>query len=267
MSVRTVSEVMAEMQAFAPIELAESWDNVGLLVGDPAWPVERIMTCLTVTPESAAEAVRESVDLIVTHHPMPFHALKRLTPESLPGRLLLELIASRTAVYSPHTAFDSAPSGINQRLAEGLGLQAIRPLILANDAKTQAAVGAGRWGELAPAASLAEVAARLKQFLGVATLSVVGDFETSIQQVAVACGSGGSFLAAAIEQQCDLLVTGETTFHTCLEAQATGVALLLPGHFASERFALECLAEHLAGCFPDVQIWASREERDPIAQI
>ena len=82
--------------------------------------------------------------------------------------------------------------------------------------------------------------------------------------MAVACGAAGELLAAAAAAGCDSMVLGETRFHTCLEAEALGIGLLLPGHFASERFAVEQLAEVLARQFPDVKVWASREERDPL---
>src|SRR6185295_16007116 len=114
--------------AFAPAALAAEWDNVGLLVGDRAQKVERIMTCLTITPAAAAEAIREQADLIVTHHPLPFKPLNRLTADEPTGRILLDLIRAGVAIYSPHTAFDSAAAGINQQLAEGLGLIDIQPL-------------------------------------------------------------------------------------------------------------------------------------------
>ena len=84
--------------------------------------VRRLMTCLTVTPTTVDEAIDGRADLIVTHHPLPFSAVKRLTSDTIVGRMLLKLIAAGVAVYSPHTAFDSAAEGINQRLAEGLGL-------------------------------------------------------------------------------------------------------------------------------------------------
>jgi putative NIF3 family GTP cyclohydrolase 1 type 2 len=86
----------------------------------------------------------------------------------------------------------------------------------------------------------------------------------AIESVAVACGSGGSFLEPAMRAGCQLLVTGETSFHTCLEAEARGMALLLTGHYASERFAVEKLAEVLAGQFVGVEVWASRDECDPL---
>ena len=252
----------------APLELAESWDNVGLLVGDPQRPVARAMTCLTITPASADEAVAERADLVVTHHPLPFQPLVRLTTETTPGRLLLKLIGAGVAVYSAHTAFDSAEAGINQRLAEGIGLTGIGPLVpfLAegSDSPTPGSLGSGRVGNLADAATLADVAQRLKSFLGLDGVRAVGSPDRPVARVAVACGSAGQFVTAARDADCEALVTGETSFHTCLEAEALGVALLLAGHYASERFAQEYLAAALAEAFPDVTVWASRRECDPL---
>src|SRR4051812_22383303 len=124
----TVAAICGFLESFAPAVLAAEWDNVGLLVGDRAQKVERIMTCLTITPAAAAEAIREQADLIVTHHPLPFKPLKRLTADQPAGRILLDLIRAGIAIHSPHTAFDSAAAGINRQLAEGLGLTNIQPL-------------------------------------------------------------------------------------------------------------------------------------------
>jgi putative NIF3 family GTP cyclohydrolase 1 type 2 len=108
---------------------------------------------------------------------------------------------------------------------------------------------------------------RLKGFLRLDGLHMVGDPDRRTERVAVACGAAGEFLEPARRAGCDLLVTGETTFHTCLEAAAWNVSLLLPGHFASERFAVERLAAVLAERFPVLQVWASREERDPLRWV
>jgi dinuclear metal center YbgI/SA1388 family protein len=257
-------EICHFLDLFAPPHLAEEWDNVGLLVGDPEQAISRVMTCLTVTPASAAEAVRQRADLIVTHHPLPFKPLKRLTSANTPGRLLLSLIRAGIAVHSPHTAFDSAMSGINQQLSEGLGLIDVRPLVPAADGQP---LGSGRFGTFLQPQSLSNLAARIKAFLKIDQVQVVGRAEQSVASAAVACGSAGSFLEPAIQSGCQLLVTGETSFHTCLEAEANNVALLLVGHYASERFAVEGLAEVLAGQFGGLTVWSSRDERDPLAWL
>src|SRR5262245_36054043 len=135
----TLSAICDVLDEFAPPALAAEWDNVGLLVGDRAQKVERVLTCLTITPAVAGEAIRERADLVVTHHPLPFRPLKRLTADEPAGRLLLDLIRAGIAIHSPHTAFDSAAAGINQQFAEGLGLIELAPLVPA--AEMAAGVG------------------------------------------------------------------------------------------------------------------------------
>ena len=157
----TVASIAEFLERFAPRRLAAEWDNVGLLVGRASQPVERIMTCLTLTRSSVAEAVAEQVDLVVAHHPLPFHPLRQLTDATAEGELLLDLIAGRVAVFSPHTAFDSAAQGINQRLAEGIGLEDIRPL--EPDAQDPT-VGTGRCGRLANPEPLRSLAERVSSF-------------------------------------------------------------------------------------------------------
>ncbi len=255
----TVAAVAAFLEHVAPFRLAEDWDNVGLLVGHRAQDVTKIMTCLTVTPASAAEAIECHADLIVTHHPLPFMPTKRLTADDTTGRLLLDLIAARIAVYSPHTAFDSALEGVNQRLAAGLGLRGITPLLPHAEGQ-----GTGRWGWLVEPLTLAGLADKLKRFLSIERLQVVGQPQHSVRMVAVGCGAADELLEPARLTGCDAMVLGEARFHTCLEAEAAGIGLLLPGHFASERFAVECLAGELSRQFPDVQVWASRREHNPI---
>ena len=261
----TVANLCAFLNSFAPPELAAEWDNVGLLVGDRAQRVERLMTCLTVTPQTAAEAIRERVDLVVTHHPLPFQPLKRLTAEEPSGRMLLDLIRAGVAIHSPHTAFDSAAAGINQQLAEGLGLTAIEPLEAAPAAAS--GLGTGRCGHLPQANTLGQIAASLKQFLKIGGLHVVGDLAAPIECVGIACGSAGDLLGAAIRKNCQLLVTGETRLHTCYDAAARGVSLLLAGHYASERFGVESLATAISRQFPALMVWASRDERDPLTWV
>ncbi|MCA9069469.1 MAG: Nif3-like dinuclear metal center hexameric protein, partial [Planctomycetaceae bacterium] len=100
----TVADVIRFMESLAAPQLAEEWDNVGLLLGDEAAEVQSVMTCLTLTPDVADEAVRQKSGLIITHHPILFRAIKKLTTATDEGRMLLQLIQAGVAVYSPHTA-------------------------------------------------------------------------------------------------------------------------------------------------------------------
>ncbi len=265
----TVADVSARLQEVAPLGGAEEWDNVGLLVGDCARAVTRLMTCLTLTPTTVDEAIGERAEMVVVHHPLPFRPVVRITTDSTSGRLLWRLIGAGISVYSAHTAFDSAAEGINQQWADALGLSAIEPLIPSAKTNTGGAapLGAGRYGSLLGQLELVEIAHRIRAFLSLGSVRIVGCDEQPVRKVAIACGSGGSLLEAARAKDCDCFVSGETSFHGCLEAEANGIGLVLCGHFASERFAMEWLAVQLAQSFPDVNTWASRRERDPLHAV
>jgi dinuclear metal center YbgI/SA1388 family protein len=365
----TVAAVVDHLERFAPPALAAEWDNVGLLLGERGGPADRVMTCLTVTPESAAEAVADGAQLIVTHHPILFRSVKRLTDATAEGRTLLALARAGVAVYSPHTAFDNAKGGINDALTARLGLTDVGPLRrrdgprqckvvvftpdkdLARVSDALFAAGAGRigaysecsfrlagtgtffgsdetnptvgqkgrreevaeWrlevvcperdvdavvaamrrahsyeepaydvyplktppsplgdgriGALTAARPLREFALAVKAALGAGPVQVVGDGERPVRRVAVVCGAGGELLADAARAAADVLVTGELRFHDFLTARARGLALVLPGHYATERFGVEELARRLQREWPDAQIWASRREGDPSAWV
>lgn len=257
-----IAQVSQFLNQFAPTRLAEEWDNVGLLVGDPKLVVERMMTCLTVTPESAAEAISQQANLIISHHPIPFRPLKRITTETVASKLIWDLIRAGVSIYSPHTGFDSAASGINQSLSQRLGISDATPLKPILDDPEQ--LGSGRIGKLSSSKPLDQFIDQIKADFELQTLQAVGDGQHTVNKVAVACGSGGSFLSAAIRVGCDTFVTGEATFHTALEAKANGVAMVLLGHHSSERFAVDSLASTLSKEFPDTKVWASKDESDPL---
>lgn len=249
------------LEQCAPASLAAEWDNVGLLVGRRDQEVHRIMTCLTVTPDVVAEAIETEVDLIVTHHPLPFRSVKRLTSETTTGAMLLDLIAASVAIYSPHTAFDSARDGINQSLARGLRLRGIAPLVSEDPTGT---LGSGRWGWFDEEITLGQIIERVKQFLKIDRLHWVGDPNQMIRTLGVACGAADEFLDIARQLGCDAMIIGETRYHTCLDAEATHMGMIMPGHYASERFAVESLAQMLTQRFPELTITPSQREHDPI---
>jgi dinuclear metal center YbgI/SA1388 family protein len=364
----TVAEFAAYLDRFAPAATAAEWDNVGLLLGDQAAPVASVMTCLTVTPDVAEEAARERVSLIVSHHPILFRGAKRLTATTADGKVVLPLARAGIAVYSPHTAFDNCPGGINDILCRRLGV--VNPVPLrpregarhfklvvfvpesdlgkVSDAVFAAGAGVigqynecsfrlagtgtffgtdatnptvgqkgrreevsewrfevivperllgpvvaamrkahsyeepafdvyplrpgtsggeGRIGELANPTTLGELANRAKRELGAASVQVVGDLSRSVRKVAVACGAAGEFLSDSIRADADVFLSGELRFHDALTARGAGIGVILPGHYATERPAVEELAAKLAADWPGVAAWASRAERDPLGPI
>ena len=257
-----IQNVCQFLESFAPLRLAEDWDNVGLIAGDRQRELKNVMTCLTITPETADEAVAKNVDLIVSHHPLPFRPVKRLTTDNVPSELLWKLANAGVSVYSPHTAFDSAATGINQMIADKVGIENAQPLApIIDDA---AGLGAGRYGRLASPVALSDFVAAIKTEFGLSHLQCAARGADQVSKVAIACGSGGSFLDKAVHVGCDAMITGEATFHTCLDAKAKGVALILLGHYSSERFAVEALAERLQKEFSELNVWPSADECDPI---
>lgn len=258
----TVENVCQILKQLAPLPTAESWDNVGLLLGRPDRTVSRLMSCLTLTPAVAHEAVAKNVQLIVTHHPVLFRATKSITSDTIEGRLLMGLIEARVAVYSPHTAFDNAEGGINQWLAESLGLNTIEPL-----RRFQPGVpgGSGRMGMLAEPQSKQEFLEKLGTIVGAEYLEVAWHGPDRVHRVGLACGSAAEYLSDALQAECDTFVTGEARFHSAVECQSRACNLVLTGHFNSERPAVVRLASVLSDRLLGVDCFASEEDRNPLA--
>lgn len=266
----TIQDVARILETLAPSALAEEWDNVGLLIGNSAAEVGRVMTCLTLTPDVAEEAIEKRVELIVSHHPILFRPVQRLTADSYDGRMLLDLIAARVAVYSPHTGYDSAKEGINQQLAELFDLSDIAPLRPLHTGEsdhvpaTSETIGSGRFGRLPEPVRLAEFNQLVKQRLHLDVLQLAGDEQATVECVGIACGSAAEFLPDAARNNCQVLLTGEARFHSALEAASLGVNLVLVGHYASERPAVERLAEMIADGLSQLTVWPSESESDPL---
>ncbi len=171
---------------------------------------------------------------------------------------------------------------MNQMWAAALGLNLIEPLVdpASDESNTQRSnvsgrsvgdgilvEGSGRLGRFPAPITLGELARAAIEIVGGSIVRAVGATEMPVTKVAIACGSGGSFLAATKRRGCQALVTGEATFHTSLEARSMGIGMVLVGHYQSERFAMERLADLIADEFPGLSVWASREECDPIASL
>ena len=260
----TIADACRLLESIAPCALAEEWDNVGLLVGDPAAPLRSVLTCLTLSPDVVEEAIAAKASLVVTHHPLPFRGVKTITTDSIDGGSLWRLARAGVAVYSPHTAYDSAAGGVNQQWADRLGLTAIRALDPATDRTDGAGVGRiGNWS----GGDFDALVETVKRLTNQSAVQVVTPGEGRCANVAIACGSGGSLLDLAVGAGCDVFLTGEMGFHECLRCRSLGVGVILTGHYASERFALETLADRLRAGLPGVEATASRVEADPLRPV
>jgi dinuclear metal center YbgI/SA1388 family protein len=256
-----LSDIVTVLEQLAPPHLAADWDNVGLLVGTQRPEIRRVMTCLTLTPAVAAEAVEQRADLIVTHHPLPFRPVNRITAATATGGVLLDLLSAGIAVWSGHTAWDSAAGGINALLAERLSLTEVTPI--EPDATTPD-LGFGRMGTAPAQQTVGDLARQLATSLALPGCHLAGPAARAAGRVGIVCGSGGETVATVAAAGCQTLVTGEIKLHNALDAIAHGLAVVAVGHHASEHFALEVLAERLAAGLPELHCWASTNDTDPL---
>lgn len=256
-----IGRVTAELERIVPLRLAADWDAVGLLVGSRRESIARVMTCLTLTPAVAREAVEHGVDLVVTHHPLPFRPVPRITDESSTGRALLDLVGARIAVWSGHTAWDSAAGGVNDQLAALLHLEHVTPIV---PDEVSPLAGVGRVGAAA-GTTVAELARRAGIALGVTAVQVAGVASGPAGRVGIVCGSGADLVAEVAKAGCQTFVTGELKLHEALSATALGMAVIALGHHASERFSMDTLGRRLAEALPGLEWRASDADSDPLA--
>lgn len=235
----TVQEICDVLEILAPLEYAYEWDNVGLLVGRADKPVSTVLVTLTVTPAVVDLAIEHGVDLIVAHHPLIFKPLPRLRTDEPLGGLLARLLRHDLAVYACHTNLDRAPQGLNEWLAQEVGVREARILIPGE----YEGVGLGRVGIIA-ATTLEALANRLAKLWG-SPVRVVGDHERPLEIAAVLGGSGGDFVAEAKAAGAQVLITGDVSYHDALDAQALNLAILDAGHYATEKIMVRKTAQYL----------------------
>lgn len=256
-----LNSILNVLQQLAPLEFAESWDNVGLLAGNRNREISRAMTCLTLTATTLEEAIREKVELVICHHPIPFKPLSKITDDTTTGKLLLQAIEAGIAIYSPHTAWDNAKTGINQQLATILGLELIKPLQpFSPSVSSDESLGLGRHGRLSTPLPIDTVMQQIKVTIPTIRSRHTHGTDHCISKIGIVCGSGGSMLALVARRGCDAMLTGEATYHQCLEAESLGIAILMIGHHASESFAMKDLASQLQTLLPNLQVTTSQLE-------
>ena len=256
----TVQAIYETMQQMAPLELAEHWDNPGLLV-DCGGEVHRVLAALDVTPETLAEAVDKGCQLIVTHHPVIFQPLKKLSPDDLPFRLVQEGISA----ICMHTNLDAAEGGVNEVLASLFGMRDWKIF----------AEGCGRVGEIDPI-PVPELARKAQMLLaplcnparaGQTVPAKYSDVGRPVRRLAVISGAGGGCWQDALDVKADCLLTGEADHHDALDAKRLGLSIVALSHYATEFPALASVAARLREAFPDVEVLLSTENRDPYTYL
>lgn len=354
MSDLTVQHVADALGRIAPLRYAEDWDNVGLLIGSPTWSASRVMMTIDLTEDVLDEAIEAGADMVVSYHPPIFEPLRRLTDSAEKSRIALRAARANLAVYSPHTALDATPGGVNDWLVGGFGSGDVRALhafeelppseqckvitygprdaiehvraslgtvgagnigdyhlcsfeisgtgtflggagtnptvgeagqlervpevrlemVIKRDALALAVrtirqvhpyeeppieilrmeprpirhIGGGRRITLDQPSTLEDLVARIKEVLGVPYVRVSRgrDAPDAYRVIGACAGAGGSMVDEAIDQGCELYLTGEMRHHDVLAATARGCTLILPGHTNTERGYLPELRRRLA---------------------
>jgi dinuclear metal center YbgI/SA1388 family protein len=258
-----LADVVPVLEAIAPPRLAEGWDNVGLLVGDPAAEVAAMLMCIDYTPAVAEEARAKGCGLVLAYHPPIFEALRRVVAKGP----IFEAIRDGIALWSPHTALDVVEGGTNDFLADVLGLGARAPLrapgAKAGPAPQGEKLGIGRIGDLAEPIERAALVAQIKRGLGVSSLLVAGPEEGVARRVAAGAGACGNLIDDALAQGAELYLTGELRHHDALKAARLGMTVVCALHSNSERAILPQVQARILAALPALHVHVSVEDRDP----
>jgi len=228
-----VAQLLAAVERLAPTALAEDWDNVGLLVGRSNHPVRGVLVALELRDEVLGEAREHGCDAVVTHHPPIFPSLTALTDDGTAAELVLRAAESRVAVIAAHTNLDSAAGGLNDLMAEVLGIGPSEPL---KPDPGDPSVGLGRVGAVRPT-TLAGLVQRVTAGFGQGLVTYAGDPWTRLERVACCTGSGGSMIADARAAGADALVTSDLKYHDADRSE--GLPLVCLPHARAERTVLK----------------------------
>lgn len=251
-----VADVLKYIEEIAPNHMAEEWDNVGLLCGRNTQPVQKILVALDPFYTVCQEAVDIGADLIVTHHPIIFgNGLSAINNETQTGRCLLLLSENKISAINAHTNLDIAPGGVNDILAETLGLKDIQPVFPAGTP-----YGLLRSG-FVEEQTLPEFLSKVKNTLGCEGLRYI-DASKPVRKVAVGGGSCADCMYEAATAGCDTFVTSDIKYNQFRNAHELGINLIDAGHFHTENPTMPILAEKIQNRFPDTEVVFSKKHRD-----
>ena len=233
------------MESFCPNALAEPWDNCGFQINSDIEHVKKVLVALEVTSKVIHEAIECGADLIVTHHPLIFGGIKTIDASDVTGGFISKLIKNDISVYSCHTSFDKMDGGNNDYIGQLLDLENIRAFDYDN--------GFCRKGETPFETTFGELIHQVSLGFQVEErfFNTVGDMRKSINCIGWCSGSGGEFIRDAVNEGCDLFITGDVKYHDAMYAMEKEICVLDAGHFGSEKIFVENMADILRYKFKD----------------
>ena len=238
-----VKEIISVIESFAPLSIQESWDNSGLCVGSPEDEVTSVLVGLDCTPQLVDEAIACGADMIITHHPLIFSGLKKITPDNQVGKAVIKAIKAGIAIYAAHTSADKVIAGVSGAMATRLGLKDVQ--ILDEDGE---GTGLGVVGNLPEPLSAAEMTALVKESFGLKVLKSSRPLDGTISRVAMCGGSGGSLIGAARKSGAQLYISGDISYHNFFTEE--GFMIMDIGHYESEIEIVDILFSLIKKNFP-----------------
>jgi dinuclear metal center YbgI/SA1388 family protein len=255
-----ISEIIQLLESLAPPVYQEDYDNSGLITGDHSITCSGVLVSLDCTEDVIREAVEKKCNLVVSHHPLIFHPLKKIYPDNATGRALLKAIREEIAVYSIHTNLDNIITGVNGCIADRLDLENRRILL----PKTEfPEVGSGIIGELKIALTENQFLELLKKKFNLAVIRHSPLCNKPVTRVAV-CGGAGSFLISkALQMGADFFVSADIKYHEFFGAEDQMVIADI-GHFESEQFTIDLLHDIILEKFPNFAVLKSGSFTNPV---
>ena len=250
-----VKELTNWLDGRYPADMAEHWDNVGLLVGDDEAEVHHVLLALDLTEKTLDEAISAGADMIITHHPMIFEGQKKINNHSFTGRRILKLIRNRIQYYAMHTNYDVL--GMADLSADYTKMHDTTVLSVTEEREGEVQ-GFGRVGKLPREMTLREYAQLVKESLKLNDVKVYGNLDSMVKCAAVCTGSGKSMIKDVIKAGADVYVTGDIDHHTGIDTVAQGLALIDAGHYGTEYIFMEAVSRKLSAEFPELKVSCAR---------
>lgn len=258
---KTIGDVCTVIEKFAPLSLQESYDNAGLILGDRNREVTGVLIALDATLDVIDEAIRLGSNLIVTHHPFIFKGLKTITGKNHTENCLIKAIRNDIAIYAGHTNVDSVRGGVNERMADKLGLTETSILVPVH--QTSCDCGLGMIGMLPEPLSETDFLNLVKKTFHCERIRFSALTGKTIRKVAMCGGSGSEFLENALTMGADAYLTGEAKYHEFF-THASEILLVDAGHYETEQFTKDIFFELLSENFSTFAVRISEVETNPV---
>lgn len=249
-----IKDLLKKFEEKYPLNLQEEWDNSGLQVGNIDSKLKGIVLSLDLEYETIEKAIKEGANLIINHHPLLFNSLKTLDLRNELGKKIELLIKNDISLYACHTNLDAAKGGVNDNLADILGLKDVKLL------EDKDGINMARYGSVKKVKAK-YFAEKTKDKLNAKRLIIYGNPEEEVENIAVCGGAGASFISDAINNGCDLIVTGDVKYHEAIDSISEGILIVDPGHFASENHIIYKLKNDLEK-MTDVDIFTYSKDDD-----